>query len=90
MQCVGVQNESIFRLGVLLLEITFGSPLAKLRLPSNLDTSGNEIILTDYIVAVRLADERTLRELSKYSDAVRRCLFCSFACTSTDLSDVEL
>lgn len=90
MHRVGVQNELLFQLGVLLLEIAYDRPLSKMRLPADLDGSGNETILTDYLVAVRLADEIVYREPSKYSDAVKRCLFCRFTCTSTNLSDAEL
>lgn len=90
MHRVGIQNELLFQLGVLLLEIAYGQPLSQLRQPSDLDASGNETLLTDYLVAVRLSDEITQREPSKYSDAVRRCLFCRFTCTSTNLSDTEL
>lgn len=90
MHRIGIQNELLFQLGVLLLEIAYNQPLSQLRQPSDLDASGNETLLTDYLVAVRLADEITRHEPSKYSDAVRRCLFCRFTCMSTNLSDTEL
>lgn len=75
MQHVDIQIELLFQPGFLLLEIAYNQPLSRLRQPSDLDASGNETLLTDYLVAVRLADEITQREPSKFSDTLRRRIY---------------
>ena len=67
-----VRNESIFNLGVLLLELCLGKPLDHFRTPE--DSS----IFTEFCIAKRLAENLAEEASSGYADAVTACIYCDF------------
>ncbi|ORY17089.1 hypothetical protein BCR34DRAFT_583855 [Clohesyomyces aquaticus] len=82
-----IRNSTVFALGVTLLEISYGQPLSAFTTPDDLDDNGNRTSMTQYFIADRLAENIHLRELRNYSDAVRRCVYCTFDCSAFSLTD---
>ncbi|CAD6571137.1 MAG: hypothetical protein ASARMPREDX12_004140 [Alectoria sarmentosa] len=67
-----VRNESIFNLGVLLLELSYGKSLDTFQSPDD------PPMFTEYAIASRLVDHLAEEESSGYVDAARACIFCDF------------
>ncbi|KAI9756017.1 MAG: hypothetical protein M4579_004062 [Chaenotheca gracillima] len=80
-------NESVFSLGIVLLELCFNQPLEDRRLPEDLGPDGQPNAFTDLSTARRLCTEALQERGPRFGDAVRRCIFCSFEPRSTDLQD---
>lgn len=76
----GINNTTLFFLGVALLELAHWKPLESLIVPQDL----NEIL-----TARRLASRPTPLGSTKYQEIVRKCLQCNFG-FGTDLSKKEL
>lgn len=76
-----VPNQTLFSLGVALLELSFQQRLADLRRPEDLDSSGNPHPFTDNLTATRLLKEleKGKTEAPNYIQAVSCCLFGSFS-----------
>ena len=70
--CGPIRNESLFNLGVLLLELSYGQPLGHFKSPED------PPIFTEYAIAKRLVEELVEEEASGYVDAARACIFCDF------------
>ena len=62
-------NELVFALGVVLIELAYGQPLASFKLPSDLDSEGRDFAHTDLQVALRLVKALPSMEGGKYADA---------------------
>ncbi len=67
-----VRNESIFNLGVLLLELCLGKPLDHFR------TTEDSSIFTEFCIAKRLVENLAEEASSGYADAVTACIYCDF------------
>ena len=77
-----VRNQTLYSLGVLLVELAYNSPLQDLQISE--DDQGDPHTL--YWAALRLGD-RVWRELGqKYADAVKICLYGGFG-ASSELDD---
>ena len=72
LSCSPIRNKSLFKLGVLLLELSYGEPLHSLK------SSEDPPIFTEYAIARRLVEELDGDEPSGYVDAARACIFCDF------------
>lgn len=83
-----VRNETIFALGVILIELCLGSGLESLRSAEDLCNDGTANSLTDYLTARRLVNEVYDEGGGRYGDAVRRCIHCEFDQRKVSL-DVE-
>lgn len=75
----GINNMTLFGLGVALIEIGHWRPLAKLRRNQDPD---------DILTARRLANQTTLMG-KEYQYITQMCLQCNFGC-STDLGQASL
>jgi hypothetical protein len=82
-----VANEIVFALGLILLELSFGQPLASFKTASDVDAQGNDTPYTDHMIASRLLQTLILREGEKYADAAKRCLMGSFNSAGSTLED---
>ena len=51
-----VKNEMVLALGVVLLELSWGKPLANLKTAEDLDDQGKEDSMTELSIASRLVD----------------------------------
>jgi hypothetical protein len=83
-----VRNESIFTLGIVLLELCYGKMIEELQLPSDVMEGEPGPV---WSTAHRVIEEELEYEAGKsYSDAAKRCIRCDFDCRSSSLSDEAL
>ena len=82
-----LQNETVFALGVLLIELSFGQPLHTYKTLADVDGQGNDDVLTEYKIAIRLVKELEDREVPNYSEAAQRCIYFNFDTTNPDLEN---
>ncbi|KAF2658683.1 hypothetical protein K491DRAFT_676272 [Lophiostoma macrostomum CBS 122681] len=82
--CRVIRNQTLFTLGILLIELWYGKPIEELQQPCDLDCQGTPGVT--WCTADRLIETEFEFEAGKrYSDAVRRCIRCDF-----DRSDMSL
>src|ERR1700733_15190600 len=84
-----VANETVFALGVILLELSFGQPLLSFKTAADLDAQGNDTPYTEHMIAARLLDTLILLEGEKYADAAKRCLMGSFNSAGSNLENPD-
>lgn len=85
-----VKNETVFALGVALLELSYGQPLLSLKTVDDLNDQGMEDSMTDFSIATRLAHQIQEREMYNYANSVLRCIRFSFDTFSCDFQDRDL
>lgn len=68
------QDQSLFSLGVILMELWYGKRLEDLQIETDRTGIGGASDMTDHITAKRLIDEVSEDAGEKYGDAVRRCI----------------
>ena len=84
------ENESLFNLGVILLELGYDAPLQSLQRPNDIDESCANIPgYTDFLTALRLAKSAPRELYAHYGRIVKKCLGCEFG-AGHDLSSEEL
>lgn len=71
-----IRNETMFNLGVLLLELSYGKSL------DHFKSEDDPPIFTEYFIARRLVETLADEEASGYVDAVRACIHCDFGAKS--------
>lgn len=85
-----IRNQTLFALGVILIELWYGKPLIELRRPED-SPEGQEdaamSVVTAWTTADRLVEELYSDAGAKYGDAVRRCVRCDFDKRSSNLED---
>lgn len=84
---LNVRNEAVFALGVLLIELCLGSPIEDLRQSSIEPLHGNQGFVMDFRSLDRLIDDVKEEAGLRYSDAVRRCIYCDFDQRKASLED---
>ncbi|KAL3477455.1 hypothetical protein BJX99DRAFT_269858 [Aspergillus californicus] len=72
-----VRNQTLFALGIFLIEVGFNRSFDELRKQALPDIQGPSV-LEDYQLAIDLADELHLDASPEYGDAIKRCLRCEF------------
>ena len=85
--CAGVRNETLFALGVVLIELCLEKPFDQLSAPEDLNPDGTKHAASDFLTATRLLDSIYDRAGGKYGDAVRRCILCEFDHRKPSLDD---
>ena len=80
-----VRNQTIFSLGIVLIELWYGQTLETLRVPADLRANNKPNQLTDFATARRLTEEIYDEAGEWYGDAVRRCIYCEFDLRNTSL-----
>lgn len=85
--CAGVRNESLFALGVVLIELGKEKPFDQLSAPEDLNPDGTKHPASDFMTATRLLDDIYDKMGRKYGDAVRRCILCEFDHRKSSLED---
>jgi hypothetical protein len=89
-RCRIAKNDTIFALGVALLELAHGAPVHSLIDKSkDLNDEGNEDSTTPYLIASRLAQELNNYESENYAKAVLRCVNCNFDTFTFSFDDSE-
>lgn len=72
-----IRNQTLFTLGILLIELLYGKPIEELQMPHDLECQGTPGVA--WCTAERLIEEEIAFEAGPlYSDAVRRCIRCDF------------
>lgn len=85
--CRVIRNQSLFTLGVLLIELWYGKSIEELQLPCDLDCQGTPGV--SWCTAERIVENDIEFEAGKrYSDVVRRCIRCDFDRKNTNLDNV--
>jgi hypothetical protein len=83
-----IRNQTLFTLGVLLLELWYGKPIEELQSASDLNCQGTPGVA--WCTAMRLAEEDIEFQAGKrYADAVRRCIRCDFNQTDPNLENED-
>ncbi|KAF2740112.1 hypothetical protein EJ04DRAFT_559137 [Polyplosphaeria fusca] len=81
-----IRNQTLYTLGILLIELWYGKPINQLKKPSDLDCQGTPGV--EWCTADRLVENDIEFEAGKrYSDAVRRCIRCDFDRKDTSLDN---
>ena len=84
----GLRNQTLFMLGIVLIELCLGQTLESLRVPQDpMDREGKPNILTDWSTATRLMFDVSREAGNRYGDAVRRCIYCDFDQRSSSLEN---
>ncbi|MCJ1392198.1 hypothetical protein MMC18_005065 [Xylographa bjoerkii] len=87
-QFFGLRNQTLFTLGLVLIELCLGQTLDSLREPQDpLGQDGMANVLTDWSTATRLMLKVAQEAGNRYSDAVRRCIYCDFDQRSSNLEN---
>ncbi|KAF2005541.1 hypothetical protein P154DRAFT_518305 [Amniculicola lignicola CBS 123094] len=82
--CRVIRNQTLFTLGILLIELWYGKSIEELQTTADLNCQGTPGVT--WCTAQRLVENEIEFEAGKrYSDAVRRCILCDF-----DRKDVSL
>lgn len=85
-----VRNETLFALGILLIELCFGRPLETMRTSEDpLGANSRPDIMTDWSTATRLMSSVNDEAGRRYGDVVRRCIYCEFDKLNTTLENDE-
>ncbi|CAI6341287.1 unnamed protein product [Periconia digitata] len=84
-----VNNETVFALGVALLELAHGAPILSFKEPGDLNEDGKEDSMTEVTIASRLARQLNSYESENYARAVLRCITCTFDTFASDFTDQE-
>ncbi|KAF1941763.1 hypothetical protein EJ02DRAFT_191853 [Clathrospora elynae] len=83
-----IRNQTLFTLGILLIELLYGKPIEELQTPRDLDCQGTPGIA--WCTAERLIKEELEFEAGpRYLDAVRRCIRCDFNRKESSLDDKD-
>lgn len=81
-QFTPIRNQAIFRLGVLLLELSLGKPLDSYK------TTDRLMPFQDFLLASQLTERLVGEESDSYISATQACIFGNFGCKAKDL-DLE-
>ena len=84
-----IDNELVFALGVILIELAYGQSLETFKLPSDRDPQGNDYPHTDLQVALRLVRDLSSMEGKKYAEAAWRCVKCNFEARERSIDNAE-
>lgn len=82
-----VKNETVFALGIVLLELSHGQDIVSMKTADESDAQGNETPFSDFLIANRLVVSISQRELPNYSRAVTKCISCDFGTPTYNLED---
>ena len=82
------QNDFLFGLGVMLLELAFQKPLRSMQQPGDVASSQDERH-TLFFTAKRMSRLVSAKSGTRYGEIVRKCLFCDFG-RGDDLSKPAL
>lgn len=82
-----IRNETLFALGIVLIELCMQQDFDSLHVPEDLNADGTKHAASDFLTANRLVDEVYDKAGKRYGDAVRRCILCEFDQRKTTLED---
>ncbi|KAK3720810.1 hypothetical protein LTR37_003473 [Vermiconidia calcicola] len=82
-----VRNETLFALGIILIELCMEQSFEHLAAPEDLSLDGTRHAASDFLTACRLEEQIYDKAGGRYGDAVRRCTHCDFDQRKTSLAD---
>lgn len=85
---VGVRNERLFCLGIVLLELGYEKPWGILRIAEIKGLDANHI--SEYLVADRLAKKLVIRMGPNYVRIIRKCIACDFGLGEANFDNEDL
>jgi hypothetical protein len=81
-----IRNQTLFTLGILLIELLYGTSIEELQSPRDVDCKNTPGVV--WCTAERLVDEEIeFQGGPLYLDAVRRCIRCDFDRKESNLDD---
>jgi hypothetical protein len=86
------RNETLFKLGVMLLEIGYDAPIAYLHRPEDgvQGVAPGFDLFTDFFTAKRLGLSAPMQLDLRYGKLVKKCLDCDFGVGNDDLDSADL
>lgn len=84
-----IENELVFALGVILIELAYQQPLVNFKQPGDVDDQGNDYPHTKLQIATRLVKDLKSMEGEKYADAAKKCVKCNFDVHDCSLDDAD-
>jgi hypothetical protein len=85
-----IRNETIFALGITLIELSLGRTLRYFETADDLGPDGQPNFLTDLSIAQRLVmEEVSQKEGERYANTVNRCINCIFDGIDPSLEDEQ-
>ncbi|KAH7385868.1 hypothetical protein BKA66DRAFT_569191 [Pyrenochaeta sp. MPI-SDFR-AT-0127] len=86
--CRVIRNQTLFTLGILLIELLYGKSIEELQSRRDLDCDGTPGVA--WCTAERLIEDEIEYEAGpRYLDAVRRCIRCDFNRKDSSLDDED-
>jgi hypothetical protein len=82
-----IRNQTLFNLGVLLIELVYGETIEDLQTDDDRDCQG--ALGPVWHTVERLAENIALEAGELYSDAVKRCIRCDFVRNDSSLKDPD-
>lgn len=82
-----IRNETLFALGIVLMELCMGQNFDTLLAPEDLNPDGTKHAASDFLGSTRILDQVYDRAGKRYGDAVRRCILCEFDQRTSSLED---
>jgi hypothetical protein len=73
-----IMNESLFALGIILIELCLHQAFENLLSPAELNPDGTKHAASEYLAALRLLDRIDEEASWRYGDAIRHCINCPF------------
>jgi hypothetical protein len=73
-----IMNESLFALGIILIELCLHQAFENLLSPAELNPDGTKHAASEYLAALRLLDRVDEGASWRYGDAIRHCINCPF------------
>lgn len=86
-QCPAIFNETLFALGIILIELCLHKPFEALLSSTELNADGTKHAASVYLAALRLVGKVDEEASRKYADAIRQCIRCPFDQKGTGLGD---
>jgi len=81
-----IRNQTLYTLGLVLIELIYGNPIEELQIPQDQDCAGTPGVT--WCTAERLLDEDIeFNAPTHYVEAVRRCIRCDFNRKESSLDD---
>jgi hypothetical protein len=82
-----IRNETLFALGVVLIELSLDESFDALIAPEDLSPDGSKHAASDFLTVTRVLPQVYDRSGGRYGDVVRRCIHCDFDQRQSSLED---
>lgn len=82
-----IHNRTLYILGIVLIELSYGKPIQKLQVPEDLHCDGTPGV--EWRTANHIVETKQIKSALgwRYSDAVRHCIWCDLGFVDADLKN---